>query len=273
MEYFIYLGDFGVFMEEKVYFKDARGRKLCGILALPKMKDVKFPLVLMSPGFFSHKNSTTYKSIASLLKKKGIVCFSLDYPRRKDSEGLLSDTTVSSDYIAFEAAYKLVFDMKFVDKNRICLLGSSLGGLMSLIGLYNLKGSCGVLFCPIPSWKEKFDDPSYRYHGSTVSEWKKRGYVKRNAGKLGGFVKLKYSFYEDSLKYDGYKLAKKIKTPVLIVHGDKDTSVPLKQSEKLVKNLKNGELVVMNGADHYFSDPKLKKKRHEIAMGWILKHL
>lgn len=64
--------------------------------------------------------------------------------------------------------------------------------------------------------------------------------------------------------------------PLLIVHGDKDTLVPLKQSEKLAEAYKTAggdvELVVLPGAGHggpQFSTPEMRKK----TLAFFDKHL
>ena len=55
-----------------------------------------------------------------------------------------------------------------------------------------------------------------------------RYYVSRDGRKL----KLNYTFFEDFKNNNGYEAAKKIKIPILIVHGDNDESVPIEQSKK-----------------------------------------
>jgi acetyl esterase/lipase len=58
--------------------------------------------------------------------------------------------------------------------------------------------------------------------------------------------------------------------PTLIVHGDKDTPVPLSQSESFYKDLRragvDAKLVIVKNAGHGFgSDPKMKPSLDEIA--------
>jgi len=82
-----------------------------------------------------------------------------------------------------------------------------------------------------------------------VEEWKKKGYImfpRRNKPDL----KIYYDFMEDATKYVMYDKAKQIKIPTLILHGTEDEHIPVEHSEKLVQNLQNGSLVIIEGANH-----------------------
>ncbi len=68
--------------------------------------------------------------------------------------------------------------------------------------------------------------------------------------------------------------------PFLLVHGDKDTTVPLSQSENFLKNLKakgvEAELVVVKGAGHGFSGRDITPSLSEIdqkVLNFLAKHL
>ncbi|MDO8510996.1 MAG: prolyl oligopeptidase family serine peptidase, partial [Nanoarchaeota archaeon] len=89
-------------------------------------------------------------------------------------------------------------------------------------------------------------------------EWKQKGYMLFD--KSWGGMKVNYSFIEDGMKYDVYAKAKEIKCPVLVIHGDKDESVPLEQSQHLMKFLKReDELVIIKGAPHGYKDKVLEQ--------------
>ena len=259
------------FKEKRVWFK-ANGKRVCGVLTVPLEKG-KFPIVVLSHGFMSHKNSNTNLSMTKLLNNKNIAIFRFDYYGRSESQGRLGDITVTKDFKCLRAAVSFVKKQNFVDKQRICLLGSSLGGLMSILGMSRIKGIiCGVLFAPVSNWKESIKDGWYK--GYSVEEWKKKGFIPRSAGKLRRKVNLKYSFYKDARRYNGFKEAENINCPVLVIHGTEDESVFLSYSKKLIKHLKGKKkLTVLNGADHNFYPEKCRKIRHKLALDWILKYL
>ena len=85
--------------------------------------------------------------------------------------------------------------------------------------------------------------------------------------------RLKYEFFEDSLKNNGYSAAEKIKIPTLILHGDKDTVVPLTQSIKTSKIIKGCKLEIIKGGDHLFREPKLLAQRQNIVARFAVEHV
>ncbi|MCG2719789.1 MAG: alpha/beta hydrolase, partial [Nanoarchaeota archaeon] len=48
--------------------------------------------------------------------------------------------------------------------------------------------------------------------------------------------------------------------PILIVHGDKDEVVPVKDAQIFQDNAKQGTLRIIEGADHRYSNMDYKKK-------------
>jgi pimeloyl-ACP methyl ester carboxylesterase len=64
-----------------------------------------------------------------------------------------------------------------------------------------------------------------------------------------------YSLYEDFVanaeRLNIQMACENMTIPTLIIHGDRDTSVPLSEGEEISSWL-NSELVVMKGADHTF---------------------
>ena len=67
--------------------------------------------------------------------------------------------------------------------------------------------------------------------------------------KIIGDIVRPYQFLIDSKKYLPEKL-EQLNTPTLILHGDKDEAVPLTQSQRLIKKLSEGTLLIIQGADH-----------------------
>ena len=55
---------------------------------------------------------------------------------------------------------------------------------------------------------------------------------------------------EHSYYFDAEDLLKKIKIPVLIIHGRKDTIFPVSHAEKMSKQIKNSKMIILNGANH-----------------------
>ena len=65
-------------------------------------------------------------------------------------------------------------------------------------------------------------------------------------------------FFRDYGSHDSYDAAKKIKAPVLIIHGNKDNIVPLAKSRELKKRIKGSKLKVVRNADHHYTTAQTK---------------
>ena len=94
-----------------------------------------------------------------------------------------------------------------------------------------------------------------RGHDIDVEAWRQEGYLKVE-GADGKNLRLNYSFFVDAERIQGYTLAERIKAPTLIVHGDRDETVPLAQSQKAADLIPNCRLEVIKGADHTYSYPQ-----------------
>ena len=78
-------------MEEKVFFENSKGDKLCGILSDPGSKII----VVMCHGFASGKDSNTNKRLQKELNDKGIATFRFDFYGHEESEGDFENITIS----------------------------------------------------------------------------------------------------------------------------------------------------------------------------------
>jgi len=152
---------------------------------------------------------------------------------------------------------------------KIGLFGHSLGGLTSLKN--NSEDiSCMVLTAPVTDKvKYKWAD---RWSPEQLKELEEKGYITklRNKGVRHKFI-IDKQMLTDRENLNQAELLKSVDCPVLIIHGDKDTSVPIKDSINAVKFLKYGELDIINGAGHDM-EPYLEEFSKK-AIKWFDKYL
>ncbi len=247
-------------MEKKTTFQNSKGSNLAAILtetgneaprernpseALGAKGDKKFVLV-MAHGFMSNKNTTNFVKLTERLTKKGIATFRFDFFGHGDSDGLFKNITVSE---AIDDILQAIAFVKSQGFQKVGLLGSSFGGLASILAASKTKDlSFLTLKSPVSDYPaiEKS-----RYSQAQLDKWERTGYIDYIDN--GKHLKLNYSFISDMNNHNAYTAAKKITIPTMIVHGNKDEQVPYSQSQKLVKNLSNGVLVTIDGADHRYT--------------------
>ena len=149
---------------------------------------------------------------------------------------------------------------KIIKKNDFILIGSSMGSWISLNQFKyfkkKIKGFLGI--GSAPEFLEKI-------------MWKKFTKKMKKETIIKGVYNLKHGGYEYPITYqlikDGRKnkiLHKKInsKIPVTMLHGNKDDTVPVVFSKKILKLFINAKkkLVVIKNGDHSLFNKKLQKK-------------
>lgn len=218
--------------------------------------------VILSHGYLSNRNSRTNQALARILREKGISTVSFDVYGHGDSEGDVEHLTVSKAVSSTLAAY----DHASSGYKRIGICGSSFTGSVSLIAASKRDPAVIALKCPVFMPRELWD---WRHGEKGIREWKERGYVETWGSRWY------FEAYEDAKGYDMKAIASSVKAPTLVVHGDKDVTVPISQAENLIHFLGSQEkrLLEIKGADHFFKDERSFSLMVDSIAGWLADHL
>lgn len=250
-------------MEEKVYFPNSKGDKLCGILSNPTGE--RDFVVILCHGFSSNKNGKTYTSLVPILNKNNIASFRFDFYGHGESEGKFEDITISEAADDIRQAYKFLAAQ---DYKKFGLVGSSFSGITSMLAAPGLDIKFLVLRSPVSSYMGKL---VAKYNELEIKNWKENGYIMYADGR-GQKHKLNYPFFEDAEKAERQLSPEKILVPTLIVHGDADISVPVSQSQQTAKRIPNCRLEIIEGADHVYTQPEHFQKMIDLISDFIIKH-
>ncbi len=251
--------------QEKIYFKNSKGDNLCGILSNPTGKKEK-PVVILSHGLGTDKESKTYTRLQTILNEKNISTLRFDFFGHGESEGKFRDITVSE---GVDDVLNAIDFLKKQGYSEMGLFGSSFGGMVSIIVASKTNDfSVLVLKSPVSNYEEL---NHLRYLRKELEEWKEKGY-NYFEGKSGR-RKLKYSFFEDFKNNNGYEVAEEIKIPTLIVHGSDDEIVPVSQSKKTAGLIENCKLEVIEGANHRYTKQKDFERMIKIVSKFIIHSL
>jgi dipeptidyl aminopeptidase/acylaminoacyl peptidase len=231
---------------EKVSFA-SEGQKIAGILHLP---DEKNPAcVIASHGLLSSKNSEKYIALGEHLSGKGIAMLRFDFRGIGESEGRFEDDTVSRRIADLDSAIAFVKSYPGMG-NRIGLLGSSLGGYISLIVASRKKEIRAVVLWATPF---HLDDL-----GSKGTE----------QNPLPG-----EAFFNDLPRHRLSPLLPKVST-CFVIHGERDELVPVDQAWEIFHTLgAPKEIHVMEDADHRLTKPAHRQRAIDLTVGWFKKYL
>ena len=205
-------------------------------------------------GFMSDLEGKKPRVFLNFAKKNKLGFVALEYSGHGKSSGKFTDGNISK---WSRETYLLV--KKIVKKNDIFLIGSSMGAWISLIQFKlfkkQIKGFLGI--GSAPEFLEGL-------------MWNKFSKNMKKQIKKNGIINLKHGNYEYPISLqlikDGKKnkvFNKKIyhKLNVTMVHGQKDESVPVSYSRKILKIFKNAKkkLVIVKNGDHSLSSTKWLK--------------
>ena len=250
-------------MEKKIFFKNSKGNNLCGILSNPT-NNINNPVIILCHGFTTSKDNKTNKTLQKILNKKNISIFRFDFFGHGESEGKFENITIS------EAVDDILNAIKYLKNNnykKIGLVGSSFGGISCINAASKTKDLFLLgLKAPVSNYLEK---EIQKRSKEEIELWKNKGYIIHINSK-GKKKKLNYTFFENFINNNGYKAAKNIKIPTLIVHGDKDKSVPIEQSIKTSKIIKNCDLEIIEKAGHLFDKNNEFKKMIKLISDFII---
>ena len=237
---------------KKFNFKNSKGQNLIGDLFLPEGEG-KFPLVIFVHGYRSTKGGSKAKAFNKILPQKGISFLAIDLSGRGESDGKFEDTTVTQYIDDLKSAIDYVITLDEIDSEKIGVIGSSLGGIITLQeSSKDNRAKALVLLSPVSFFPYKGTD---EFSEEGVKEWKEKGYIYTESKRFGK-MKLKYNFYEDVIKYKDVSVYENIKVPVLIIHGNADDSVRIEDSRALAEKFENMKLIEIEGADHAYSNPE-----------------
>ncbi len=235
-------------MKQRIVFQSSRGYNLFGILSDPS-GDKRLPLMVLCHGLSTGKDGRTCVSLEETWNRRNISTFRFDFFGHGESEGDFADLTISEALDDVRSALRFVKDSRY---ERIGLFGSSFGGYAALLMASRSHELCILtLKSPVSDYLGLLIAPD---HGRDIESWKKEGFILVE-GADGKKRRLNYSFFEDAEKISGCLRAEHIRTPALIVHGDRDETVPVAQSQRTAGLIPDCRLEIIEGADHVYSDP------------------
>lgn len=190
-------------------------------------------------GFASGPESTKAKFFVERLNKAGITS---DVPDLNGGD--FSKLTLSNQIEIIEAAIQKRADQELL------IVGSSMGGLLATLCARN--NSCVkalVLLAPGFGLGKRWSE---MLGVSGLEEWKTRGYVDVFHYAQNANAQLGYQFITDAENYVTDNL--NVNVPALVIHGDRDETVPVEESITFTKNnLDHAELHVLD-SDHQLLD-------------------
>jgi putative redox protein len=248
--------------EERTSFTNSRGDKLSGVLHHPAGAAARGAVILCH-GMESNKNTEKLVSLGEALASRGILALRFDFSYVGESTGKFEDITYSGEVDDLRAAYALVQNR---NPGRIAILGSSMGGTVALLFAADERAIAALVTVAAPVHPEQF--PRRTLTPKQIDEWRNRGFTFHHGRRLN------VSLLNDLEKINVPEAAARINCPVLIVHGNADEVVPVKEAYELHGCLTNSkQLLILKGGDHRLSEPAIMQRATAEALDWLTKHV
>ena len=219
---------------------DKDGMDIYGVAHIPSGVEGKMPAVIIS-----HELGATLdrvKGYGEALAEEGYVTVCFDFCGGgwgSRSDGELLDMSVLTEKADLEAVLEEVKQWDFVDADSIYLMGNSQGGLVTaLTASEHRKEIRAVIliypaFCIYDDVHAMFDSPEE---------------IPETHSLLG--LRLGNRYFVDIWDQEPYEQIKEYGKNILLIHGDRDSIVPISYSDKLAETIDHVEYHVIRGADH-----------------------
>jgi dienelactone hydrolase len=224
--------------------------------------DRKMPLII-----FSHElgnDHTSGERYAERLAEAGYASYVFDFcggsVGTNKSDGSNREMSVLTEASDLQAVLESAKSWDFVDPDRIVLLGGSMGGLVTtIVGSRNQDEIAGMILM-YPALSAKVD--------SGIEQYKTDDEIPEDVSLFGGWIHVGKNYVTNLWKVDFDQLLSSYKGHMLLLHGDKDSTVPLSWSEDAKEIIPDCEFhVIRDGGHEFFGQP------FEDAMSYILPYL
>ncbi len=248
--------------EERVSFINGRGQTLIGILHHPAEKSTSAAVILCH-GMESSKESEKLVAMSRTLADKGVGALRFDFACSGESGGKFEEITYSGEVEDLQAAFNFLRPHR---AERIGLLGSSMGGTVALLLAARESRVKALVTIAAPIHPEKITENLLSQE--EVLRWRQTGFLIYHGRRIN------ISFLDDLQRLNVPQVAKTISCPALVIHGDRDSTVPVDEAYELYGQLSSlKKLRILKGADHRLSEPRFMEEALKESVDWLVQNL
>lgn len=228
------------------------GNRIYGIAYIPNTSEECKPLVI-----FSHELGNSHTAgipYAERLAEAGYAVYTFDFcggtAGGNKSDGSSIGMSIMTEVSDLEAVLDTAAAWDFVDPDRIVLLGGSQGGAVTaLAGSRNQEKITGmILMYPALSAAEDVHNQF-----ETIDD------VPEEYDMYGGWIRVGGNYARDIWDVDFYDELKGFEKDVLLLHGDRDTTVDISYSQRAGQVIPNCEYHMISGGGHEFFNDQFEE--------------
>ena len=225
-------------------------------------------VIIIAHGFKGYKDYGMFPAIAHQFAAAGFIAHRFDFSHSGMTNEI--ETFARPDLFERDTWNKQVFDLDQV-VNAVAdgtlegqglpfvVLGHSRGGMTAILWAGRTSDDVDV---PRPVGVITLAAPSKPFMFSPADKklMLEQGYLESPSSRTGQVLRVGKAYIEEQLAdphaHDVLAMTKRIRCPILVIHGENDPSVPVSNAHDLAAAAgDNAELVIIPGADHVFNTP------------------
>ena len=246
------------YTEQEIWVENGE-KKIYGIAYIPEHEEI-VPLVI-----FSHElgnDHTSGERYAKRLAEAGYAAYIFDFcggtVGGNRSDGTNKELSILTEVSDLEAVLSASKTWEFTDPEKIVLLGGSMGGLVTMTAGSRHQDEIAGMILMYPALSAKVDAGTELYQ--TEEE------IPEDVSLFGGWLHVGKNFITDLWKVDFDQILSSYQGHMLLMHGDKDGTVPLSYSQEAEKIIPDCEFyVIKDGGHEFFNQPFEDAMEHILA--------
>jgi len=245
-------------VSERFEMLNEKEQSLVGVIETvhPRKKQ---PVIIFLNGFLDTMDSQAKKQLAAAFLQAGYVTVRFDYTYGfGEGSGDKSFFTLSNQVQDISKVMDYVTRRGYVAPDKIVLIGHCFGSMAAIFFAAFDDRVKAIIAMSTPFW---FSDTKVtRMDDHELSRIKLKRYFHLYCNTLGKEVRIDYTFFEDGLKKDMGRAVRNLQQPILLVHGENDESIPVKNSEEIASRVPGEkQLEIVPGLGHTLEWKDLKK--------------
>src|SRR3989338_5470437 len=211
-----------------ISFKNGCGLTLRGFIFIPQKYDT---VIIFLHGFPSSYKGFTSSRILHAIAKVPYLFMTFSFSHSEGSEGKFEDKLISKE--VDDIKYAIDFVQNEYGFKQLVLIGHSTGAIDASLYAYRDPRIDKLILMGAES--DTKHSVHYDFTDKQVHDFWTKGYIVYNRpGKWYHGKKLKKAFYDEFFKLDIPNAIAQYQKPLLIIHGEKDEAVPLKDAGGII---------------------------------------
>jgi pimeloyl-ACP methyl ester carboxylesterase len=168
-------------------------------------------------------------------------------PETFDRLDLFADDTYSIQLADLRAVVAHCATIPQLTGLPVFLVGHSRGGAVAILGARDVPRLKGIVTWSAISTTDRWDE-------ATKALWRRQGFVDVPNQRTGQMMRMSTAFLDDleanREAFDLGRAIQEIQVPMLVIHGERDETVPVAESKRIAARARDASLLTIASATH-----------------------